>query len=691
MPSLSKLVSFSSQPAFRIENADGRNAFKAPFVAAYNHLRSIDGIDDFASLLGMTLPQLQQAIATLGILGIATPFVAIGAKGAIDECLERFRKDFPQLQQKLHEREDAIVSLLERYGTPPADTARIREMFAQSRTLLSACTGKSVSPRDIAAAVLALTPGAAAQPGRDGERPDAALACHLARHMQDRAAATSGRIDRDFSVPTAASMTGMTAGMVLSMADSAAGIVEGAAPAGSAASQGAAAASAVLGTAATAVFLPSQLAMATVGVSKCVTGVMRHRQLKADRQALRSARDFIDPAVFRAVDQGLTRLGYYNKHHSIAHGVGLAAGQALMAAGSIASLTGVAGLVGVLLAAVGAPLTIGAAAQRIVYERKEGHFRGEGASALAQTAAGVPAADALVNALGPEQALAALSGQYAAAQDRTVVAKLHRLIDRVLDEEKPASPADALARREKVAKRIADLAAGRRTGLLPADVARLAELFHRDYPPEILAGPAGAVRARLRERMERAPQTRLLAASEPVRKAIFEKTMRSLIKDGAVNIASQLGLEGRGPHLMRPEHLAALRAAAPRAEDIYMSNSLKVLTKQEKKDGKLARNRAVQDIVTVARSRQLLAALPEAAPPLPMGLERPSPPSPAWHATASQALALHSGGDAAFLARAQAGIALDRYGDHAAYIAYAQQGIDLRPETLELAIEAPHR
>ncbi|GGG49129.1 hypothetical protein GCM10008026_32970 [Chelatococcus composti] len=105
MPSLSKLVSFSSQPAFRIENADGRNAFKAPFVAAYNHLRSIDGIDDFASLLGMTLPQLQQAIATLGILGVATPFVAIGAKGAIDECLERFRKDFPQLQQKLHERE----------------------------------------------------------------------------------------------------------------------------------------------------------------------------------------------------------------------------------------------------------------------------------------------------------------------------------------------------------------------------------------------------------------------------------------------------------------------------------------------------------------------------------------------------------------------------------------------------------
>ncbi|MBB4015832.1 hypothetical protein GGR16_000838 [Chelatococcus caeni] len=697
MPSLSQLLPFSSRPSFQIENASDRNAFKAPFVAAYENLRSVDGIDDFASLLGMSLPQLQQAIATLAILGVATPFVAVGAKGAIDECTERFREDFPQLLQKLHEREEAIIDLLERSGTSPADVERIKGMFRESQGLLSACAGRTVAPQDIAEAVMDLARSAAAarpDAGGNGEQPGTALAYQAARYARDRSTATSEKIDRNFSIPTAAAMTGMTGGMVLSMADSVAGIVEGAAPAGSVASQGAATAGAVLGTAATAAFLPSQLAMAAVGASKCVTGVMRHRQLKGDRQALQSVRDLIDPAVFRAVEQGLKRLGYYNKHHSIVHGAGMAAGQSLMAAGSIASLTGVAGLVGVLLAAVGAPLTVGAAVEKIVYEKKEARFRGEGASELAHAAAEASAPDELVRSAGPDGALAALAGHYADAQGRTVMAKLHRLIDQVLAEEKPAAPADALSRREKIAKRVADLATSRRTGLLPADVMRLAELFHKDYPPQALAGAAGEVRARLRAIMDSHPQTRLLAASGPVQKAIFDKTMHRLIKDRAIDIAGHLNLKGRGPHLMKPEHLAALRAADPRAEDHYLRNSLKVLSKQEKKDGKLARDRVAQDIIAVARGAQLAAALlPEAASrtPAPAQPERPSSPSaPSRPATPHPAAAAPAAAaeDAAFLARAQAGIALNRYGADADYIAYAQRGIDLRQEA---PAERPNR
>lgn len=689
MPSLSQLLPSSSRPAFRIENASDRNAFKAPFVAAYNNLRSVDGIDDFASLLGMSLPQLQQAIATLAILGVATPFVAIGAKGAIDECTERFREDFPQLLQKLHEREEAIIDLLERSGTPPADVERIRGMFRESQGLVSACAGRPVSPQDIAEAVMDLAQGAAAarpEAGGDGVQPDAALAYQAARYARDRSTATSEKIDRNFSVPSAAAMTGMTGGMVLSMADSVAGIVEGAAPACSVASQGAATASAVLGTAATAVFLPSQLAMAAVGASKGVTGKMRHRQLKGDRQALQSVRELVDPAVFRAVDQGLKRLGYYNKHHSIIYGAGMATGQSLMAAGSIASLTGVAGIVGVLLAAVGAPLTVGAAVEKIVYEKKEARFRGEGASELAQAAAEASAPDELVRTAGSDEALTVLARHYADAQGRTVMAKLHRLIDQVLAEEKPAAPADALSRREKVAKRVADLATSRRTGLLPADVMRLAELFHKGYPPKTLAGATGEVRARLKAMMDSHPQTRLLAASGPVQQAIFDKTMHRLIKDKAVDIAGLLNLAGRGPHLLKPEHLGALRAADPRAEDHYLRTSLKVVTKQEKKDGKLARDKVAQDIVAVARGAQLAAALlPEAsartpAPAQPQRPSSPSAPRPATPQTAAAAPAA-SADDAAFLARAQNGIALNRYGEEADYIAYAQQGIDLRQET----------
>lgn len=692
MPSLSQLLPFPSRPAFRIENASDRNAFKAPFVAAYENLRSVDGIDDFASLLGMSLPQLQQAIATLAILGVATPFVAVGAKGTIDECLERFRQDFPLLLQKLHEREEAIIDLLERSGTSPADVERIKGMFRESQGLVSACTGRTVPPQDIAEAVMDLArKTAAARPEArgNGEQPNATLAYQAARYARDRSTATSEKIDRNFSIPTAAAMTGMTAGMVLSMADSIAGIVEGAAPAGSAASQGATTAAAVLGTAATAAFLPSQLAMAAVGASKCVTGVMRHRQLKGDRLALRGVRDLLDPAVFRAVDQGLKRLGYYNRHHSIVHGAGMAAGQSLMAAGSIASLTGVAGLVGVLLAAVGAPLTVGAAVEKIVYEKKEARFRGEGASELAQAAAEASAPDELVRTVGSDGALAVLAGHYADAQRRTVVAKLHGLIDQVLAEEDPAAPADALSRREKVAKRVADLTSGHRTGLLPADVMRLTELFHKDYPPQSFAGTAGDVRTRLKERMDNDPRTRLLAASGPVQKAIFEKTMHRVIKDGAIDIAGHLNLAGRGPHLMKPEHLAALRAADPRAEDHYLRSSLKVLSKQEKKDGKLARDRVAQDIVAVARGAQLAAALvPEVASrtPAPAQPERSSlpPPRPATPEVAAAAPAA-SVEEAAFLARARAGIALNRYGEDAAYIAHAQRGIDLRQEALQKA------
>lgn len=700
MPSLPSILPFSSRPAFRIEGADDRNVFKAPFVAAYNNLRSIDGIDDFASLLGMSLPQLEQAIATLVTLGVATPFVAVGAKGTIDECIERFREDYPQILQKLHEREEAILGLLERSSTPSADIEKIRQMFKESQGFLSACTGRAVSPRDIAEAVTHLArsaataeqgAGEAARAGDDAERLDAALAYQVARYAQDRSTEASEKIDRNFSAPTAAAMTGMTGGMVLSMADSIAGIVEGAAPAGSAASQGAATAGAVLGTAATAVFLPSQLAMTAVGASKCVTGVMRHQQLKGDRQALHSVREALDPAVFRAVDQGLKRLGYYNKHHSIAHGATMAVGQGLMAAGSIASLTGVAGLVGVLLAAVGAPLTIGAAIEKIVYEKKEERFRGEGASELALAAAEASAPDELVHSVAPRTALAVQGNRYTEAQQRIVEAKLHRLIDQVLAEEKPAHPADEFSRHEKVGQKVAKLVNGRGTGLLPSDTSRLAELFYKDYPPQMLKGEPGEVRARLQARMENQPQTQLLAASDPVRKAVFEKTMRSLIKDKTIDIAGHLSLEGRGPHLMRPEHLAALRAADPRAEAHYLHNSLKVLTKQEKQDGKLARDKAAQDIVSIARGHQLAASLPPASSPepaLPTQPERPSVPSPEARAATPQTApaapqSAATADDTAFLARARDGIPLNRYAEEAEYLAHAQRGIDLRQHIQE--------
>src|SRR5450830_1498676 len=96
--------------SYQLKNTQSRSPLAKLVRAVYNSLRSIDGLDEAGSAGGQTLPGIAAPIFTTGFMGVATPIVAIGATGAVNESIERFR-DYPEILQQLATAQQRIIDL----------------------------------------------------------------------------------------------------------------------------------------------------------------------------------------------------------------------------------------------------------------------------------------------------------------------------------------------------------------------------------------------------------------------------------------------------------------------------------------------------------------------------------------------------------------------------------------------------
>lgn len=332
------------------ESHERENLFKQ----AYTKVKSVDGIDETATLLGQTLPGLAGPIAALSVLTLATPLVWMGVLGMKHEYAEA-REEYDHVLQSSLSTEEKLRQLAEKN--------------AQYRSLIERKIG--------------LPP---ARPVYMGNRKKPVKHGHKELPLSERDEMTLElteleilrnkelihRLGEKYGWTGLLGMCGMFAGMVASAGANAVDIA-----------MTATATTAALETAATVLegvsggtFLVGQAAMT-------VYAGVRLRQGKIARDALLHQQELfakhstgISPASKTQVDEILRASIRYIQKHSMEYGGLTIAGQAFMIGGTIAGLTG-AGLVATVpLYAVGAPLTIGAAISRIVYQGKETSFQG---------------------------------------------------------------------------------------------------------------------------------------------------------------------------------------------------------------------------------------------------------------------------------------------------------------------------
>ncbi|MDY7579493.1 hypothetical protein RGU70_14335 [Herbaspirillum sp. RTI4] len=645
--------SFFHPQTYKVQSSTKKHALAAPFDVAYRSLRTIDGIDDFTSLLGQLLPQLGEAIASLTVLGVAIPFVGVGSKGAIDESMERFRDDYPALLRELYRQQGDILSQLEREGRSSLELADIKDLFQQAGKLLKDSGNDQATPAEHSdQPELSLRQRLAQSwpigrpsfhqlssdffkrsSGVAGRSASPALIHKLGRYALSENRRQIERTDRNFSVAGASGMTGMTAGMAVAAGGGIAGIVTDVAP--EAVAVGAAVAGEVLSTVAGAVFLPAQIAMAAYGASKLHTGLIREQMLDQDTHVLGCVQDVIGKEAYVSVREGLLRERYYNKHHSISYGALTVTGQSLMAAGNIANFSGAGVPVGVALSAVGAPLTVAGAIERAVYESKERKFVGEDVSASSRQWAKQHNNDTVVNTVGMQGAIFEAKERYLDARDELVLAKLHGLILRAAAKENRAG---AIYDHVLGLLRARGLSA-LRTGLLRSDLIRMEKLFLSEYPREFFTGSTAEVREKLLTRMLNTDLGQELALSDAIQQKVVEGSVKDLQHVDNERIKRYFRIPaGQNSRVLSRAHFYACVQSQPEAREAYHARLAAALAKQMKTDSKFLRRAAshhLLDLIHGVRSIAIHKAWVEQLPPVsPMNQAMPATISAA--ATAPQ-------------------------------------------------------
>lgn len=310
-------------------------------------VKSLDGIDESAQALDAILPGLAGPLAAACVLSLATPFVYWGCGGQKEEYDEACKEydEILQNKQETHEKLRALVTCSDKW----------RGFVAKKLKL-------EFSPST-----------AAASPG-SGINDFAKAVADLEALKNKEFVAVLGK---KYGWTGVLGMAGMFVGMLPSVAESsidAASLITGTTNATlTVASSG-------LAIASGAAFGVGQIAMLAYAGNKARQGKAIDKTLHESRELFRKhSYQPIDFETREAILGILDKDIDFNKKTRIQYGVATVVGQKAMLAATILNLVpGPGTALSIPFVAVGAPVTIGAAIWRIVYERKEGKFRGEG-------------------------------------------------------------------------------------------------------------------------------------------------------------------------------------------------------------------------------------------------------------------------------------------------------------------------
>lgn len=314
-------------------------------------LKSLDGIDEVAQALGQILPGLAGPLATAATLTLATPFVWLGLLGMKEEY-EEACKEYNEI---LRSRKEADAKLL-----AMADNGDKWRKFL-SRKLHLGIDDNSAAPHG-ALGALALD----AQ-GLD-QFAHQVVECEVLRNKEFVAA-----LSRKYGWTGVVGMGGMFVGMLPATASAGIQIFNKA----GITSQAALGASSILTTVSSSAFLVGQIAMSVYAANKVREGQAKEKVLCSNKkQFIKHAVPQIKPTTANAVLEDTQSELELNRKCNIQYGYGTVLGQMFMSAGTVVSLSGLGTLVGILLVAIGAPITVFAAIWRIFFSHKEENFSG---------------------------------------------------------------------------------------------------------------------------------------------------------------------------------------------------------------------------------------------------------------------------------------------------------------------------
>lgn len=300
-------------------------------------LRSVDGVDETAHLLGQILPGIGAPIATASILGLATPLVWLGVSG--------MREEYHGASEQLH---DILASQ------------------KNTEDKLRALAGFSDQWRHYLTNKLGLEPITLAGITRTGDYSAEKLAQEIVKLQNLKDKALIAQIAKRWGWTGIVGMSGMFAGMFPATAAACAEIAE---HAGAGASAGNAAS--ILGMAAGGAFLAGQTAMTIYAANRARMG----------KHAVTILDDYIKKIPESSVKKHLTEIlesqKQYIYKHSIRYGAMTVAGQAFMMTGTALGMTGVGAAIALPFLGVGAPLTIYPAIDRILVQERERGFKGK--------------------------------------------------------------------------------------------------------------------------------------------------------------------------------------------------------------------------------------------------------------------------------------------------------------------------
>jgi hypothetical protein len=305
-------------------------------------LLGIDGVDETASLFGQLLPGVGAPIATATILSVATPFVWFGILGMKEEY-EAGRKEFTKIMERKTEIENKIAEMTS---------------FAQSkRLILQQKFGLKIAESSDAGL-----------PKRDLE-PD--LSYYVVDYQILENKKLIAALGKKFGWNGLVAMSAMFAGMLPATAG--AGLAIANKISASAALQSAAM---VLELASASCFLVGQTTMTIYAASRGYQGLKVREILKKTKEIFKNncpgLRIETRDHVIEIIDASIR----FVEKHSIEYAQLTGAGQVAMMLGTFLGMTGFGLPATVPLLAIGAPLTIFAALQRISYQDKEKKFTG---------------------------------------------------------------------------------------------------------------------------------------------------------------------------------------------------------------------------------------------------------------------------------------------------------------------------
>jgi hypothetical protein len=315
------------------------------FLRIISQIKSVDGIDEAATVLGQILPGLAGPVAASIVMCGACIAVPLGFFGMKEEYKDAV-KEYHRILAKQVDTKSKLSELC-------AHNNKLRQLIAKKFGIDIPENNEAVEHKDL---------------------PLDQLGYYLVEAETLKTKKVISALDKKWGWLGAAGMAGMSAGMVpgaissimsAAMADNSSIVT----PTLVATASG-------LKIASGAIFAPAQVAMGAYGIHRMRQGIIAKKQIKKNRDTFKTYASKQGLSEQKNVEEiAAASISSLNKT-SIYYGGITAAGQAVMLTSNMMGIFGVTLPIAAPFMAVGAAATIIPAVMRIVAQNQENHFKG---------------------------------------------------------------------------------------------------------------------------------------------------------------------------------------------------------------------------------------------------------------------------------------------------------------------------